>query len=474
MNREDASVDGNAGAAGGEPPLPELPRRTFLRWAGQSVGAAALAPSLPSLLACAERRIVRRPSPGAGYGPLREAGPELELPDGFAYEVLTVEGRPMSDGRPTPRAPDGMAAFPSPSGTVLLVRNHEDQDPPGIARPLVDRSLAWDPAGGGGTTTLEVRVPPEGAPELVRDFVSLGGTILNCAGGATPWGSWLTCEETTQGRSRGWGVPHGYVFEVAAGTDGPARSVPLRDMGRFVHEAVAVDPDGGYVYETEDVNRRAGFYRFRPRVPGRLAEGGVLEMLAVRGEPRADLRRGQTPGAWRPVEWIEIPDPDPADAEREFSAVFLQGFAEGGARFSRLEGCWYADDSVYFHATNGGDEQLGQVWRYVPAEEALALVFESPSVDVLNGPDNLTMSPGGGLLICEDNSGATHLRGLTAEGEIFPFARNILNHREFAGACFSPDGRVLFVNIQGDLNSWGPGNLGYTLAIWGPWQDGPL
>ncbi len=446
-----------------------------MRRAGRWAGAAALAPSLSGLAACAGRRTPSGSvAASAGYGPLRAAGPELALPEGFSYAVLGVEGHPMSDGRPTPRAHDGMGLFPVSDDIVRLVRNHEDQDPPGVAVPLVAPELAYDPLAGGGTTTLELRLEADGRPTLLRDFVSLGGTTINCAGGPTPWGSWITCEETTFGPGRGWSVPHGYVFEVPADADGAVRAEPIRAMGRFVHEAVAVDPETGFVYETEDYNRRSGFYRFRPRVPGSLRDGGALEMLTVRDEPQADLRTGQRPGEWRGVEWVPIENPDPPEAERRATTVWLEGYEAGGARFSRLEGCWHADRSIYFHATNGGDAQLGQVWRYSPGEEALALVFESPSEDVLAGPDNLTVSPRGGILICEDNSGVTHLRGLSPAGDIFPFARNILNSREFAGACFSPDGRTLFINLQGDTISMGPGNLGQTFAIWGPWERGPL
>ncbi|WP_419950706.1 alkaline phosphatase PhoX [Candidatus Palauibacter sp.] len=459
--------------------MSKIARREFVRQAGRLAGAAAMAPSLAGLQA----RAARGPSaPGpahpaagsAGYGPLRPAGPELALPEGFSYAVLSVEGRPMSDGRPTPRAHDGMGLFAVGDDVVRLVRNHEDQDPPGVASPLVSANLAYDPLAGGGTTTLEVRLDADGRPTLLRDFVSLGGTTINCAGGVTPWRTWLSCEETTWGLGRGWSVPHGYVFEVPVDADGPVKAVPIPDMGRFVHEAVAVDPETGFVYETEDYNRRAGFYRFRPRTPGVLVDGGTLEMLAVRGHPQADLRTGQRSGVWHEVDWVPIEHPDPPEAERRATTVWAEGYEAGGARFSRLEGCWYDDRSIYFQATNGGDEQLGQVWRYVPADEALALVFESPSEDVLDGPDNLTVSPRGGILICEDNSGTTHLRGLAPSGEIFPFARNILNRREFAGACFSPDGRTLFINLQGDTISVGPGNLGYTLAIWGPWERGAL
>ncbi|MDX1396354.1 MAG: DUF839 domain-containing protein, partial [Gemmatimonadota bacterium] len=263
-------------------------------------------------------------------------------------------------------------------------------------------------------------------------------------------------------------------FEVPAAADEQTPAVPLRDMGRFVHEAVAVDPATGIVYETEDVNRRAGFYRFTPRTPGRLNDGGALEMLAIAGRPEADLRRGQRTGAWLPVDWVPIEDPDPEGAEADASTVFNEGRGKGGARLSRLEGCWYGDGSIYFHSTNGGEAQSGQVWRYVPEQDALVLVFESPDAEVLDAPDNLTVSPRGGLILCEDATGSSRLHGLTVDGEIFEFARNILNGREFAGATFSPDGRILFVNIQGDLDSFGPGNLGMTFAIRGPWEEGPL
>ncbi len=450
-------------------------RREFLRAAGVYAGAAILAPSMSGLVACAREaggRVTRRTA--YGYGPLVPMGEELALPAGFRYVKLGVEGSPMSSGAPTPRAHDGMASFAMPGDRIRLVRNHEDKNPPGVARVLDDPERAYDPTAGGGTTTLELRVDAAAGPVIERDFVSLCGTTVNCAGGPTPWGAWLSCEETTQGLARGWRRPHGYVFEVRADADAPGPPVPLRHMGRFVHEAVAVDPVTGVVYETEDVNRRAGFYRFTPNTPAVLRDGGRLEMLAIDGDPEADLRAGRRVGERLPVTWVEIPDPDPADAESQLSAVYLQGRQRGGARLSRLEGCWAGDDSIYFHSTNGGDAHSGQVWRYLPREHELMLVFESPDPEVLDGPDNVTVSPQGGVVICEDGSDGNHLRGLTPDGQIFDLARNILNTREFAGACFSPDGRLLFVNIQGDLDSFGPGNLGMTLAIWGPWEDGPL
>lgn len=461
--------------------MSRIPRRDFVRRAGRLAGAAAIAPSLAGLAACAESpsapgavKLAGSRRNGNGYGPLRRAGPELALPDGFSYSILSVECRPMSDGTLTPRAHDGMGVFSVSDDVVRLVRNHEDRDLPGLAMPLVSPDLAYDPRGGGGTTTLEVRLDADGHPTLLRDFVSLGGTIVNCAGGVTPWRTWLSCEETTDGRDHGWSVPHGYVFEVSADADGPVRPEPLKAMGRFSHEAVAVDPDTGFVYETEDYGSRVGFYRFRPNTRGVPADGGALEMLAVRGDPQEDLRTGQTQGRWRDVEWVPIEHPDPPEAEDEPATVWSEGYDGGGARFSRLEGCWYGDRSIYFHSTHGGNAELGQVWRYVPADEALVLVYESRAADVLDSPDNITVSPRGGILICEDNGVDTHLRGLSPSGEIFPFARNLLNRREFAGACFSPDGRTLFFNLQGDLDFTGQGDLSYTFAVWGPWDRGAL
>jgi secreted PhoX family phosphatase len=386
----------------------------------------------------------------------------------------------MSDGVPTPRAHDGMAAFPLPNGNIRLVRNHEDRDAPGIATVKGDPASAYDPRGGGGTTSLEVRRRADGRPELVRDFVSLNGTTANCAGGATPWGTWLSCEETTEGETQRWERDHGYVFEVAADAESPVRPLPLRAMGRFIHEAVALDPRTGIVYETED-DTMAGFYRFIPRTPGRLAEGGRLQMLGVRDQPCYETQIGQRVGTVLPVRWVDIPDPDPEAAETNVMAVFDQGWAGGGAYFSRLEGCFYSAGDVYFHATNGGDEGYGQVWRYRPdsgPEGDLTLIFESPGPRVLNAPDNITVSPRGGILICEDNEELCHLRGLTPGGKIFDLARNLVGTQEFAGATFSPDGQILFVNLQGHLSlaESRPDAplLGMTFAIWGPWERGAL
>jgi secreted PhoX family phosphatase len=250
-------------------------------------------------------------------------------------------------------------------------------------------------------------------------------------------------------------------------------------MGRFVHEAVAVDIATGIVYLTEDVDvdpirgrLGAGFYRFVPTVPARLSEGGRLQALAVDGQPRYETYRGQRVGAALPTGWVDVPDPDPTDAEADVSAVLRQAVAAGAARFKRLEGCWYGFGRVFFAAASGGDAECGQVWQYRPRDEhrgELTLVFESPGAAVFDRPDNVTVSPRGtGLLVCEDNGDTVHLRGITPQGAVFEFARNLADTREFAGACFSPDGETLFVNLQGWLRR------SATYAIRGPWRRGAL
>ncbi len=450
--------------------MAEINRRLFLKYSahtslagfavlqGSALGRSRVAPE-PRLANAAE----------GSYGTLRPAGPDLALPPGFQYRRFGIAGDVMSDGRPTPARHDGMAAFTLPNGNIRLIRNHEVRRRP-EGGPVVEPT--YDPWAGGGTTSLEIDATTR---EIVRDFVSLSGTVRNCAGGPTPWGSWLTCEEAVVGETRGAGRPHGYVFEVPVDAAEPVDPMPLRAMGRFIHEALAVDPTTGVVYLTEDFGR-AGFYRFVPERPyrrgesrGDLTVGGALQMLAVAERPNVDCNDGQEVGVGLPVEWIDIDDPDPPTAEADPAAVFEQGWSRGAARFSEVEGCWWGDGGVYFSCTNGGDARCGQIWHYGPhgnRDGELRLVFESPSTEVLDSPDNLCVSPRGGVIICEDGSFRQFVRGLTPAGTLFDFAENICNDSEFAGATFSPDGETLFLNIQDDP--------GATYAVWGPWERGGL
>jgi uncharacterized protein len=451
-----------------------LDRRGFLRLgATVAAGVATLGPLEALAARAAGAATVTKMPFGADYGPLyptldQTTGlPLLLLPRGFEYLSYSWTGDVMTDGTPTPSAHDGMAAFRQ-GDRVALVRNHEQGSFTGAFT-----DPAYDPAANGGTSTLVF--DPE-AGEFVQSRASLSGTIRNCAGGAAPWGSWLTCEETTVLNPVS-GVRHGYIFDVPTSGAGDPR--PLTAMGRFSHEAVAVDPATGWVYETEDANP-AGLYRFRPDRPGELVAGGALEMLAI-GDGSYDTRRDGTGTTYASTSWVPIDNPDPAPGE---TSTVEQGIANGGAVFARLEGAFFANGRVYAVSTSGGPVGQGQVFEYEPASGAMRVLFASPSAEVLNNPDNICVSPRGGIVLCEDGSGQEHLHGLTTDGAIFRFATNNVvvppggipgkpaipprdyTGSEWAGSTFEPkNGNWLFVNIQ---------TPGITFAITGPWTRGPL
>ena len=463
-----------------------IDRRLFLRRSAAASGLL-LAPSLTGLIACtADRPLepggtalppLKRAGRGqGGYGdlvPSKQVNGMISIPEGFHAAVLSTAGEEMLGGA-VPNAFDGMAAFAGGHNLVRLVRNHELRDTPEFGTRAFGGE-AYDEKGPAGTTTLEVRVYPNGRAELVKQFASLTGTSTNCAGGSTPWRTWISSEETTMGGRLGFERAHGYNFEVAVDRDGISRAVPLREMGRFDHEAVAVDPESGFVYQTED-RSPSGFYRFKPKTYGRLRDGGELQILTIEGKPGYDTSTGQRAFSPMKVKWVRIPEPDSRLGHLPDGFVFNQGLERGAARFARLEGCCYGDRSIFFNATSGGDAGAGQVWQYHIGRRELQLVFESPSAEVLNSPDNICVSPRGGIVICEDGSGVNHVRGLTRDGRIFALVRNDLNGSEWAGACFSPQGRTLFVNLQGEtrpLQNPG-GSKGMTFAIWGPWEEGAL
>ena len=479
-----------------------IARRTFVKNLASAAGAAIVTPSVAGLVACGdvagpgdfgETAVPVKPTDSPIINPYGELVrsvdcPELDIPEHFRCIRLSSGGRPSSvrDGLVVPNGFDGMAAFPLPNGNVRLIRNHEMDDYADEAVPIGEPH--YDGRASGGTTSLEVSVAVSGsevAVELVDEFVSLAGTMVNCAGGPTPWGSWLSCEEATYGPESGYRRPHGYIFEVPVDATGPVDPVPLRAMGRFVHEAVAVDSETGIVYQTEDMwyepgsEPGAGLYRFIPDTAGVLADGGRLQMMAVTDQAGYLTARGQTQGTVLPVHWVDIADPDPRAAESEPLAVFNQGLAEGAARFARLEGAFYGDGGIYVVSTNGGDALAGQVFHYRPTSAEtgeLRLVFESPSKDILDSPDNMVVSPRGGLVLCEDGTGDQFIRGLDRQGRIVNLVRapdTGSERDEFAGSCFSPDGRVLFFNAQG--SRWhGGSRTSATYALWGPWEDGPV
>ncbi|MFO7591775.1 MAG: DUF839 domain-containing protein [Acidimicrobiia bacterium] len=451
---------------------------------------AGLSGSLGSLLGRSLAGASVRPQPAVSkYGPLAPALPTsvadgvdggiewLALPKGFEYAVFGVAGSTMTDGNITPNAHDGMGCFAGKKGRVRLVRNHEVRDGAGVAPPL-DAAKAYDPLSPGRTTTLEIAFDRDGIPSVVRDFVSLSGTHTNCAGGITPWKSWLSCEETTAG-TPDFGANHGYVFEVPAAANRPVDPEPLTALGRFTHEAACVDPRTGIVYMTEDAGD-SGFYRFVPARKGKLA-AGTLQMLKVRGTDGYDTRTGQTVGTALPVKWVDITEPDPPLGGK---AVYEEGIAGGGAIFRRTEGTVFDRGRVFFTATDGGDALHGQVWSYRPKGDAggtLTLVFESPDPTILSFPDNIVVSPRGGTVLCEDTARVLpgramsdqYLKGLTRDGVVFDFALNLVDAKEWAGACWSPDGDYLFANTLAEQLA-GDEPRSRTYAIWGPWRRGNL
>jgi hypothetical protein len=454
-------------------------RRSFLQFSASAVGSFAVVDAFESLLSRSACGAARNERPE--YGMLVPAVDEntglelLRLPEGFRYVSYGWTGDTMADGVATPDRHDGMGVIAANGDEVTLCRNHEVEK---ARKSFGPPAITYDDQCGGGCTNLTFNTK-EG--RWLSSWAALTGTSRNCAGGPTPWGSWLSCEEIVGNISGDdkfdYSTDHGWIFEVPA--DQPATAVPIRDMGCFIHEAVAVDPDTGYVYETEDNKTSAGFYRFLPNSNGILSNGGRLQMLSVAG--RLDLRQGIHSGQTFDVSWVDIDDPrrGHSPGTMDCLGVFSQGKRRGGSAFARLEGCWFGNSVVYLVSTNGGDAENGQVWQYDPRTEQLGLVFESPSAKVLEMPDNIAVSPRGGIVLCEDGDLVPQrLQGLTPDGRLFPFAANnvMLNgekngftgdyrHQEWCGACFSPDGNWLFVNMQ---------TPGMTYAITGPWKDGGL
>ena len=399
-----------------------------------------------------------------GYGPLQsDPAGLIDLPPGFSYQIVSQLGDAMSDGYRVPDRADGMGCFRLDSGKLALVRNHE-LGPQHVASGPLNAGAAvpegtFDRVGGaaipGGTTTL---VLDASTLKVEQEYLSLLGTIRNCAGGVTPWNSWLSCEESVAGPADGVGQPHGWIFDVPAGAGKLVKAEPLKAMGRFVREAAAVDPRTGIVYMTED-REDSLFYRFLPDVPGSLHRGGRLQALAFFDQSIGDSRNWITPvmqpGSWHFAAWIDLDDPEsPADDLR------LRGATKGAARFARGEGIHWGDDELYFTCTSGGPAKQGQIMRYRPSHDEgtpqersnpgrLQLFLESTDPAQYSFGDNLTVAPNGHLIVCEDQYGDVvdnHLRGVTPYGEVYAFGR-IRVQTEPAGVCFAPDGKTMFLNL---------------------------
>ncbi len=455
-----------------------LTRREFVRNA-QAVGLfyAGL-----GVAGCAEAK-----SANKGMALIKDSKKRLDLPEGFSYTLVSETGGKMTDGFFRPGRPDGMACFPHPASAdkCILMRNHENWinvpngSPFGKGNELLDRvseSQLYDRKTDGspffGGVTKIVYDLKNGRME--SDHLVLTGTAANCAGGATPWGSWLTCEEQMLRAPDEAQKYHGFVFETPSAATGLIDAVPLKAMGRFAHEAAAVDPATGIVYMTED-DRKGLFYRFIPKVKGDLTKGGKLQALAITDWKSAVTNNwpedwgGNGPGRIKAgqefaAHWIDLDDVESPNAD-----LAERGHKAGAAYFCRGEGMDYGirpgsnAGEIFFNCTEGGTSQTGQVWKYTPGDTGmLTLIYESPGADTLDLCDNLALAPWGDLILCEDGKGSQYLRGLTPDGKIYDLAKNAhKDEAEFCGACFSPDGKTMFVNVQ---------NPGFTYAINGPWE----
>lgn len=451
-------------------------RRRFL----QSIAAAA-APSM--LYGCRSSR---------SMNPDLQVDPNgvLDLPRGFSYSVVSRRGTQMDDGLFVPGAHDGMAAFPGDDGRIILICNHEMNPkwvessafldgyshlPDNVKSKLYDHGDGESPALGGTSTSIY----NPATRETERQFLSLAGTESNCAGGPTPWGSWLSCEEIFEGPGTVESLlempvtreqKHGYVFEVPANATELVEAVPIKAMGRFEHEAAAVDSRTGIVYMTED-RHHSLFYRYIPKVPGKLHLGGRLQALTLAARPSVMTHNwpGTTgiplhePTATR---WIDLDDVDSDDND-----LRKRGAAAGAAMFARGEGLCFADDRLVFTCTIGGPDRLGQVFTYVPSVAEgtpderdlpgqLSILAEAGPDSMLVNADNLVMAPWGDLIFCEDTAGPCGLIGIRPDRSQYEIANNPYSDSELAGVCFAPDGKTLFVNIQ---------YPGMTIAISGPW-----
>src|SRR5262245_24048435 len=473
----------------------KIDRRSLLRH-GAAIAAAVTLPNLMSRQAKALGPIA---SPYGAPVPTADENTGLDLlqlPPGFKYWSFGWTGDPLHDGHVTPALHDGMtiAKNVGPNGSrFLLIRNHEVAE----AAAFANGPIRYSPMGGGGNTNF---VWDPATKRITNSWASLSGTVRNCSGGVTPWNSWISCEETTIVTNNGK-FKHGYCFDVLAESVTKHNSTPIKAMGRFAHEALCVDPATYHIYETEDgpsfsgdVNA-SGFYRFIPNDPTtggvpNLQLGGTLQMLKIVGTNNKDLRSVAAPQTYA-TEWVTIAKPDPNwPAE---PSPFMQGHAQGGALFARLEGCFFGLGKVYFNSTTGGPNTEGQVWEYDPTNEILRLIYNSARQADCENPDNIVVTPNGALILCEDNSGGTsndseRLLGVTLAGDIFTFAKNNLNftagalgnytrpesgttftmnyrQQEWAGACFDNTGEWMFVNIQ---------TPGITFAITGPWSLGPF
>lgn len=468
---------------------PEISRRSALGLAAAGIGAA-LAPAASARPASAAAHGAAAKA-GVGYGELvSDPAGLLDLPRGFSYNVLAVSGNSgnpipattLTDGGElSPSRYDGSASFPAGKGYAIIT-NHENGDGVNypVAAPVPHRAgLTYDSGAAlGGTTTI--MVSKQG--ERLGEVVSLAGTYSNCAGGKTPWGTWLTCEETeakagsyttAAGQSYTLNKDHGYVFEVHPTDMAKNRNPkPIKAFGRFAHEGIVVDPKTYDVYMTEDAGRPDGlFYKWASEGTVRAGsfrsladDAGTLYAMSIndRGTHVTDLAVYSELGTTLDIGWVKVQDRD-----ARTTSVRKQFTEDQVTRSHKLEGAWWDAErgGFYFDASFDKAHHDGQVWFFDVTAGTISLEVYFPltadqDVDP-DGPDNLTVNPHGGLILCEDGDGKNGLVDVDLEGNWAFLARN-RQDSEMAGANFSEDGKILFANSQ---------DPGVVFAITGPWKS---
>jgi secreted PhoX family phosphatase len=479
--------------------MPLLTRRRLLAGAAAVGGGIALGCTVDTGVARSPLPEAARGRRGDRPGPLRgDPAGLLALPAGFRYTLVSRSGSTaLVTGEKSPRNPDGTGAF-TVGGRVRLVQNHEITPGPGENPVPIVPGTRYD-AGivGGGCTVIETSRDGQ----RLSEWVALSGTVGNCAGGVTPWNTWLSCEETEDRAGTGYGAggtarqDHGFVFEVAPARPGEQHPAPIKAWGRYPHEAVVVAPDRQHVFLTEDVSNPNGLlYRWTAPNGLRLRRGVLqelgpgegrlqaLQVVAPDGGHLDDLSRitGQYLNQPLPTAWIDVPDRLAADTpvRQQFDNARV-------TRNKKLEGAWGDAHGFYFDASSahpgpdlpaGSVPHDGQIWYYHYQTETLTLRAYFPyvaqlhvattnpattrghGVTYLDEPDNLHVTPWGGLVIAEDGDGDNHLFGWTEQSGAWPLARNEINtagpheppeYAEFTGPTFSPlNSRLLYANVQ--------------------------
>ena len=410
---------------------PSLSRRRFLGHAALGAGLLTIGGSVVagvneatrSLLGASRSESHRRFFQALGGGLLPPDANGVRLPVGFSSRIVARSGEAAANGgaylwHP---APDGGACYVTPDNGWVYACNSE----------------VGDSAGGVGA----LKFAADGT--IIDSYRILDGTNVNCAGGPTPWSTWLSCEEHDLGL-----VWECNPLEAGQGIARPA-------MGTFAHEACAVDPIGKHIYMTEDKGGESGFYRYTPTAYPDLSDG-VLEILEVLGDPTTGRKR---------VIWHRVPNPNPAAGETPCRSQIATSY-----KFARGEGMYYHDGVIYFTTTSDD-----RVWAYRCRDAAIEIFYDAQArldagLDApLHDPDNVVVDSSGFVYVTEDSDDLQMVM-LTPDGTPLPLLQLIgHDNSEVTGCAFSPDGTRLYFSSQ--RGTAGESAAGITFEISGPFPD---